>query len=157
TDGASPFNEKLVDGAHTKAARVGAEFFVTWNVNRLVLWRTDDKGRPLYDRHIWDLAITQVRDSDGLRHPEGERAVRNGLSVFLKRASEAVTGELPLEKRPLDEFFLRVLEAALERPITFTHRAIIDKYQERGRFRKTLDEWMRDVQEWQLSDDPLIQ
>ena len=33
-DGATPFSEKLVEGAHSKAARVGAEFFVTWNVNR---------------------------------------------------------------------------------------------------------------------------
>ncbi len=86
-DGGSPFNEKLVEGAHTKAARVGAEFFLTWNVHRLVLWRTDDKGKPLYDRHIWDLAITQVRDSDDLRHPEVERAVRHGLCQFLERAS----------------------------------------------------------------------
>jgi hypothetical protein len=156
-DGASPFNEKLVEGAHTKAARVGAEFFVTWNVNRLVLWRTDDKGKPLYDRHIWDLAITQVRDSDELRHPEVERAVRNGLSLFLKRASEAVTGQMPLEKRPLDEFFLRVLEAALERPIAFTLRAILDEYPKRGRFREALNTWMRDVQDWPLSDDALIQ
>lgn len=157
TDGASPFNERLVEGAYLKAARVGAAFFVTWNVNRLVLWRTDDKGKPLYDRHIWDLAITQVRDSDDLRHPEVERAVRQGLRRFLERASQVVTGQLPLEKRPLDEFFLRVLEAALERPIAFTHRAILDKYQQRGRFREALNEWMRDVQDWPLSDDALIQ
>jgi len=156
-DGASPFNEKLVDGAHTKAAKVGAEFFVTWNVNRLVLWRTDDKGKPLYDRHIWDLAITQVRDSDELRNPEVERAVRNGLRLFLERASQAITGQVPLEKRPLDEFFLRVLEAALERPIAFVHRAIIDLYEQRGRFRKEINEWMRDVQEWPISDDAMIQ
>jgi hypothetical protein len=156
-EGTSPFNASLVEGAYLKAARVGAEFFVTWNVNRLVLWRTDDKGRPLYDRHIWDLAITQVRDSDELRHPEVERAVRNGLRQFLERASQAVTGQLPLEKRPLDEFFLRVLEASLERPITFTHRAIMEEYGKRGRFRQALNTWMRDVQDWPISDDALIQ
>jgi hypothetical protein len=112
-DGGSPFNEKLAEGAHTKAARVGAEFFLTWNVNRLVRWRTDDKGKPLYDRHIWDLAITQVRDSDDLCHPEVDRAVRHGLRQFLEHASQVVTGQAPLEKRPLDQFFLRLLEAAL--------------------------------------------
>ena len=156
-DGATPFNEDLVAGAHSKAARAVAEFFVTWNVNRLVLWRTDDKGKPLHERHIWDLAITQVRNSDELRHPQVEQAIRNGLRQFLERASLAITGQLPLEKRPLDKFFLRVLEAALERPIAFVLATLIEEYRVRGPFRESLNRWMRNVQGWFLSDDELIQ
>jgi type I restriction-modification system DNA methylase subunit len=155
-EGSSPFHEDLVTDAFSKAAKAGAEFFVTWNVNRLVLWRTDDKGKPLYERHIWETNLTQVRDPAGLRHPHVQNAIRAGLTRFLERASQAVTGELPLEKRPLDEFFLRVLEAALERPTQLVLAAITTRYEKERRFRQELDSWMRDVEGWQLSDDEVV-
>lgn len=155
-DGGSPFNESVVEGAHTKASKVGAEFFITWNVNRIVLWRTDDKGKPLFERNIHDETLTQVRNSEDLVNPSVEQDIRRGLLRFLERASQAYTGQLPLTKRPLDEFFITVLEASLERPITLTQAAITKKCDRDGRFKVQLDAWMRDVQQWQLSDDELV-
>ena len=155
-DGGSPFNESVVEGAHTKASKVGAEFFITWNVNRIVLWRTDDKGKPLFERHIHDETLTQVRDSDDLVNPSVEQEIRRGLLRFLERASQAYTGQLPLTKRPLDEFFITVLEASLERPITLTQAALTKKCDRDGQFKVQLDAWMRDIQQWHLSDDELV-
>lgn len=45
-DGSSPYNEKVVEDAHTKASRVGAAYFITWNVNRIVLWH--EKNRLIH-------------------------------------------------------------------------------------------------------------
>ncbi len=156
-DGGSPYNESVVEDAFNKAGKVGARFFVTWNVNRLVLWQTDDAGKPLHERHIYDDAFTQVRDEDDLVNPAVQQTIRRGLIRFLERASQAYTGALPLAKRPLDEFFITVLEAALERPIAAVLRAITKKYARGATFKTRLNSWMRDAQGWQLSDDELIQ
>ncbi|MEX0701301.1 MAG: N-6 DNA methylase [Planctomycetales bacterium] len=156
-DGHSPFNDKVVDGAVAKALRVGAPYFVTWNVNRLVLWKTDDPGKRLEERSIHDQRITQVRDADDLAAPAFRDAVRRGLTLFLERAAQAYKGELPLGRKPLDTFFISVLEAGLERPILTVQRSIEEKYANDGKFKVRLDRWMRDVQSWHLSDDELIQ
>lgn len=155
-DGGSPYNEAVVSDAHNKAARVGAPYFLTWNVNRIVLWRTDDAGKPLFERHIYEDAFTQVRDEADLVEASVQVAIRRGLLRFLERASQAYDGTLPLAKRPLDEFFITVLEAALERPITVTQQAITRDYLNVGTFKARLDQWMRDTQQWYLSDDDLV-
>src|SRR5687768_12648152 len=36
--GRTPFNTRVVEGAHGKASRVGARYFITWNVRRVVVW-----------------------------------------------------------------------------------------------------------------------
>ena len=65
-DGLSPFNEKVVEDAIKKAVKVGAPFFLTWNVNRLVLWKTDQPGMRLEDRSIYDQTVTRVRNATDL-------------------------------------------------------------------------------------------
>src|ERR1700732_3082948 len=40
-DGATPYNALVVCDARRKAARAGAEYFFTWNVNECVLWKTE--------------------------------------------------------------------------------------------------------------------
>jgi len=156
-DGGSPFNEKVVEDAHRKASRVGAPYFITWNVNRIVLWRTDDAGKPLFERNLDEVAIAQVRNEADLANPAVCDAIRRGLLRFLERAEQAFSGAVPLGKRPLDQFFITVLEAALERPIAAVRHAIDGKYRRDAGFRQALDRWMRDNQGWPLSDDDLIQ
>lgn len=155
-EGHTPFHEKVVGDAHSKAAQVGAPFFITWNVNRLVLWKTDVEGKPLYDRDVWEISIVQVRDADDLAKAPIVQAIRHGLRQFLERASLAVTGQMPLERRPLDEFFLRILEAALDRPIALVQSALHHAYRTDRAFRDGLCTWMRDVQGWPLADDETV-
>ena len=155
-DGASPYADRVVDDAFTKAARIGAQYFVTWNVNRLVLWQTNDRTKPLLERNIYEVAITQVRDAGDLENPTVQESIKRGLSEFLSRASKAFKGEAPLTHRPLDQFFISILEAGLDRPILVTLHALVKKYEAGGAFRSELDIWMRDIQGWHLSDDELI-
>ncbi len=156
-DGHSPFNEDVVEDAVKKALKVGAPFFLTWNVNRLVLWQTDQPGRRLEDRSIHDQTLTRVRDAEDLTAPAFQDDIRRGIVQFLERASAAFRGELPLGRKPLDTFFIGVLEAGLERPILTVQHAIEKKYAKDGPFKVKLDRWMRDTQGWHLSDDELIQ
>ena len=75
----------------------------------------------------------------------------------MERAAAAFRGDLPLGRKPLDTFFISVLEAGLERPILTVQHAIETKYGKDGPFKVKLDRWMRDSQGWHLSDDELIQ
>ncbi len=95
-DGGSPYNESVVEDAFKKAGKVGARFFVTWNVNRLVLWQTDDAGKPLHERHIYDDAFTQVRDEDDLVNPAVQQRILSCLIRFIELESLYYCGALPL-------------------------------------------------------------
>ena len=44
-DGRNAFAADLVTAAHRKASMCGARYFITWNVKRAVVWRTDDPDR----------------------------------------------------------------------------------------------------------------
>ena len=156
-DGGSPYNESVVEDAYKKAGRAGARFFITWNVNRIVLWRTDDAGKPLFERHFHEETLALVRDEADLGNPSVQQAIRRGLARFLERASQAYTGVLPLSKRPLDESFITVLEAALERPITTTLSAITAKCKSAVGFKTDLNHWMREIQQWHLSENEQVQ
>ena len=51
-DGQSPYSDPLVNGAFEKANAKGLEYFFTWNVNKFVLWRTFEPGKPLAERTL---------------------------------------------------------------------------------------------------------
>jgi hypothetical protein len=157
-DGQTPFNDRVVEDAYLKASRSGARFFVTWNLNRLVMWRTDEQGKPLHDRHFYDDSLTvQVAKESDLSYAPVEEAIKKLLRKFLDRAHHAYTGVIPLQKRPLDEYFITALEAALERPIAITLNAVANEYGQNNGFKHSLESWMRDAQGWHLSDDDLLQ
>src|SRR2546426_874775 len=55
--GRTPYNSKVVEDAHAKASRAGALYFITWNIRRVVVWKTDDPGVALPDRVIYDREV----------------------------------------------------------------------------------------------------
>src|SRR6266851_6986248 len=55
--GRTPYNSSLVEGAHGKASRAGALYFLTWNIRRVVVWKTDDPGVSLTNRVVHDKEI----------------------------------------------------------------------------------------------------
>src|SRR3972149_8028570 len=69
-DGRNPYAEELVLDAQEKANAVGADYFFTWNVNRMVLWKTFVAGLPVADRSIDFFGWASVRNSDELSRPE---------------------------------------------------------------------------------------
>ena len=51
-DGQSPYSDPLRDDAFQKANAKGVEHFFTWNVNRFVLWKTFEAGKPIAERDL---------------------------------------------------------------------------------------------------------
>src|SRR5258705_3072136 len=58
--GRTPYNATVVTDAHQKASNCGARYFVTWNIKRAVVWRTDDPGVPLMNRVVRDIELVPL-------------------------------------------------------------------------------------------------
>jgi methylase of polypeptide subunit release factors len=155
-DGQSPYAGPLVDDAFQKANARGVEHFFTWNVNRFVLWKTFEAGKPIAERDLEHFNVTSITRSEELANPGVQTEIRGFLTQFLGRYARILEGTEPIRSRPLDEKFIRVLESALELPILQTQNAISGRYASDRKFARALDAWMRDSQGWLISTEPVI-
>ena len=155
-DGQSPYADALVEDAFNKANAKGLEYFFTWNVNKFVLWKTFEPGKPLADRELEHFDVTSVARSEDIYSPRSEVEIRDFLDKFLSRFARILEGTEPIRSRPLDEKFIRVLETALDLPILQTQTALFHRYHSERKFARNVDAWMRDSQGWLLSTDPAI-
>lgn len=152
-EGRTPYNSRLVDDAHAKATRAGALYFLTWNVRRLVLWKTDDPGVELYSRVLLDREMTSVvlASEEDLVEPRLLEDLRVALRDVLQAVHSHLSGPPRPEFLPLDRLFVARLEASLDFPITATAQATRKRMQNDARFRREIERWMRERQGWVVS------
>jgi hypothetical protein len=153
-DGQSPYSTPLLEDAHQKANAKGVEYFFTWNVNRFVLWKTFEAGKPIPERDLEHFNVTSITHSGELSSPGVQTEIQGFLTQFLGRFARILEGTEPIRSKPMDEKFIRVLESALELPILQTRNAIARLYSTDRKFARKLDGWMRDFFQESLSTDP---
>jgi methylase of polypeptide subunit release factors len=141
-EGRSPYSESVVLDAHQKANALGVEYFFTWNVNRFVLWETFKPDTRITDRAIafWDWA--EVADSDELLQTDVQEALRRRWEEFLLVFAEIYRGAKPFPRRSLDQWFIHLLECALDRPSVCACSEIALSYRSDPAFHGQLDQWM---------------
>jgi hypothetical protein len=155
-DGQSPYSTPLLEDAFQKANAKGVEHFFTWNVNRFVLWKTFEAGKPIAERDLEHFNVTSITHSGELSSPGVQAEIQGFLTQFLGRFARILEGTEPIRSKPLDEKFIRVLESALELPILQTRNAISGRYSSDRKFARGVDTWMRDSQGWLISSEPEI-
>lgn len=151
--GRTPYNSKLVNEAHSKATNAGAQYFLTWNVRRVVVWKTDQPGVPLFERVVYDkeivpVAITSAAD---LERADVKDALASGIADLIAFLNSAITGRPHPTFLPLDRIFIARLEAALDFPIEQTANAISSRTASSIRFKREFEKWMREEQGWLVS------
>lgn len=151
-DGRTPYNEALVADAHGKADDEGVDYFFTWNVNRFVLWRTFKPRTPIAERDLEHHDITLIRESREVYNPRVQQEIKKFWEDFLKHYAGILRGVDVVRTRPLDEAFIKILEAALDAPITHTLAEINKRFEKEKKFERALNAWMRDSQGWTLSN-----
>ena len=147
-DGQTPYNATIVTDARRKARAAKSPFFFTWNVNRLVLWKTDEahEVRPPYD-------VVRIRRGADLAYPSVERIIREEfIPKFLEEYAAIFRGDEATGVLPLDRRFIGRLESALDNLANSVFTEAFFYYQKNQAFKKALDKWMKD-QEWLLADD----
>jgi hypothetical protein len=151
-EGKTPFDSDLVEGAHAKAVKVGAHYFVTWNIKRVVVWRTDDPGKALDERAVYDKEIIPGawRSGEDLTTPAFKLAFEKGIRVFLTDLSAIVAGRLGVSYLPLDRLFVARLESMLDHVDDRLVLTLIEEMEKKA-FASRLEQWMRS-QSWIVSD-----
>src|SRR5437667_3160001 len=146
-DGQTPYNAKLVTDARRKALRAGAPYFFTWNVNRLVLWPTQDE----HEVAVFD--SVRIRRHEELEFAAVERQIRDEfIPRFLEKYAAIYKGDEETGVRPLDQRFISRLESALQSIANTVFGYALELCRTNRSFKKHLDAWMK-AQEWLLSED----
>jgi hypothetical protein len=148
-EGRNAYNAALVEDAYQKASNAGAEFFFTWNVNKLVLFDCKQWQKPIMERRVkdYDLGL-------GLENPEDvsradvEQRVQEFLASFFADLGAIVAGQRPDWGMPPDEFFIRAFESHISWPVKLAAEFLWAKSASQKAFDTLLQEWMAGDQGW---------
>jgi len=156
SDGRSPRYLPVVTKTYNSADSVGAEYFVTWNVNSAVLWKTHIPGRAPYERSLIQYpSIAAIRSSEALDLPDVESALRQWLEDFLQALGRIITGVVLVPPQPLDKGFIQAIQSYLEPLLVGMIIAELHKRYKADRvFANGLRKWAVQDQGWTWDDSP---
>jgi len=154
TDGRSPRYLPVVTKTHDTADAMGADYFVTWNVNSAVLWKTYIPGRAPYERSLIQYpSIAAIHSSEALDLPDVEAGLRKWVEDFLQAFARIVTGIVLAPPQPLDEGFIQTIQSYLDPLLVGLVAAELQKrYKTDKVFAKGLREWAVQDQGWTWDD-----
>ena len=154
----SAYDEELVNDALKKSIDAGIPFFVTWNINKLVLWETFRPGTTLLERRLLHEDVLDIKDLRELTRPEIEKAIKSFLAKFLKILQayykEKITKPpevFVLPKLPPDEILVHYLKTAVDSLYIPISNNLIKKKEEDPKFYGELVEWFIE-QGWLFED-----
>ncbi len=150
-EGRNAYNSDLIEDAFKKASNLGAEFFFTWNVNKLVLFDSKKWNVPIMERRLndYDLGIDLDKPEDVSR-PEVEKAIQGFLEKFFALFHEIVEGIKTDWPKPPDAYFISAFESHIAWPVKLTREFLAEKSATDKTFDTHLQEWMSGDQGWQV-------
>jgi len=155
-EGRNAYSSDLISDAFQKAANLGAEFFFTWNVNKLVLFDSKKWDVPIMERRLndWDLGLDLDKPEDVSR-PEVEKRIQELLATFFAQFHEIAEGIKTDWAKPPDQYFISAFESHIGWPVKLTRDFLTEKAATNKTFNSRLQEWMSNDQGWQvLRNDP---
>lgn len=151
-DGASPFVETTVVDARAKALAAGSPWFFTWNLNELVLWKTDSFGDLGQPRGFKTFPVSSLRRQTDLTNPRFIAELRDGIERFFIDFMRVFRGETDLPQRAPDEYFVHAFDSFLAWPVLGAKFELLRRDGNASQ-RGAIDRWMRDAQGWILVGD----
>jgi len=144
----SPYDEELVEDALNKSVIAGIPFFVTWNVNKLVLWETFKPGTNLLERRLHHEDVLDIKDLKDLEKDEIEKTIKSFLERFLQRLQtyyEIKVAKPPeiyvLPKLPPDEILVHYLKTFVDSLYIPVSNNLIKKKEKDPKFYEDLVQW----------------
>jgi len=136
----NPIDENIVDKTLVYAAKLGAPYFATSNMQNIVLFSSSEQV-PLMDRRKGFYKISSIAHPNEVRREDVRKNMEVGLRNFLFDFTDIYNGKQVLPTIPVDEFFvynLRALVDSLSTPQTF---AIIKLFNTDAVFRRAFQNW----------------
>jgi len=155
-EGRNAHSHSLVEDSNTKASNAGAEFFFTWNVNKLVLFDAKKWHLPLPERQVgtFDLGL-DLDNPDDVSRPEVEKQIQEFLFDFFSRFAVIASGKQPEWGMSLDAYFIDAFESHTSWAVKLTKESLWAKSAADKSFDALLQEWMAGDQGWQvIRNDP---
>jgi type I restriction enzyme M protein len=144
----SAYDEELVEDALKKSTDAGIPFFVTWNINKLVLWETFRPGTTLLERRLLHEDVLEIKDLRELSKPQVEKTVKSFLEKFLRTLQayyeEKIAkppGIYVLPKLPPDEILVHYLKTAVDSLYIPVSNNLIVRKEKDADFYGKLVEW----------------
>jgi type I restriction enzyme M protein len=139
-------NINLIEEATIKAVRLGTDYFATWNMRDLVLWRSWQPRAPLYERVVhWYKNIIPVKDISEVDRKENWERIRKFLEEFLVALDQDLfKKEKVFFGLPLDEFFIRKLETNVDINTSVFTQALKNKCLKDKNYYRQLCRWIWD-------------
>jgi hypothetical protein len=155
-EGRNAYSTALVEDSYQKASNIGAEFFFTWNVNKLVLFDAKQWQKPIMERRVKDYDLNLDLDNpEDVSRPEVEKRVQEFLAAFFADLASIVAGKQPDWGMAPDEFFIRAFESHISWPVKLTAEFLWAKASTEKQFDTLLQEWMASDQGWAVvRNDP---
>lgn len=157
-EGRNAYNHILVEDAYRKASNAGAEFFFTWNINKLVLFDAKKWHLPILERRVkdYDLGL-DLENPDDVSRAEVETRIQKFLADFFTDLQNILDGKQPDWGMPPDQFFIRAFESHISWPVKLTAEFLWAKSAADKSFNMLLQEWMAGDQGWTvIRNDPNI-
>jgi len=144
----SAYDEELVEDALKKSTDAGIPFFVTWNINKLVLWETFRPGTTLLERRLLHEDVLEIKDLRELSKPEVEKIVKSFLAKFLRTLQAYYEEKIVkppeiyvLPKLPPDEILVNYLKTAVDSLYIPVSNNLIVRKEKDSDFYGKLVEW----------------
>lgn len=92
-EGRDPYHNALVEDAYQKADQAQAQFFFTWNVNKLVLFDRSLWDKSLYEKRTQEYGLhLNLQTPDDVARPGVEARVQTFIAEFFTEFAEIGSG-----------------------------------------------------------------
>jgi hypothetical protein len=154
-EGRDPYHHAFVQDAYSKADQAQAQFFFTWNVNKLVLFDRSLWDKSLYEKRIqeYDLGLN-LHTPDDVGRPGVEATVQGFIAEFFTEFAQIVSGAKPDWGMAPDEYFIRAFNSHISWPVKLTSEFLLAKSESDKGFDAQLQEWMAREQGWLVIRTP---
>jgi hypothetical protein len=153
-EGASPYEQRVVEGARRKAEAEGVSIFGTFNCATFVIWQVEMPGVPVLRREVLHRRVVEPQFLTQLESTQAEEAFRHWVRDLLTLVAAADAGA-PLVSsgtgQPEAEFVSRI-EGGLETIVGLTLPDISERFTTDSTFRRSVKQWMITDQKWQWDD-----
>jgi hypothetical protein len=141
----SPMDAGLVEAAATKAYKIGAPLFVTWNVNELVLWDRSETHLPLLQQRKKVFQVADIRSVEEINTSAVQESARASLRTLLRTLAdlhlETVRREAVFLAMPPDESFIDMVHSYVHALSFHFTDAIRRRARDDRKFRRDLARW----------------
>jgi hypothetical protein len=153
-EGASPYEESVVEGARRKAEAESVAFFGTFNCMAFVIWQVEMPGVPVGRRDVLHRRVVEPQFLTHLESAQAEEAFKRWVRDLLTLIAAADAGAPlvgPEARRPETEFVSRI-EGSLETIVGLTLPDVSERFTTNASFRRSVKQWMIADQHWQWDD-----